>query len=43
MQPAPGAACVFRQPPGAQYRHDGELLATGVKYLLRTDVMYELR
>eukprot|EP00854_Cymbomonas_tetramitiformis_P016567 gene16567-19678_t len=41
--PARGRCCVFRQPPGAQYLHDGELLASGVKYLFRTDVMYRLK
>jgi len=40
--PEPGAALVFRQPPGQYYLHDGERLGSDVKYLLRTDVMYEL-
>ena len=38
--PRAGRACVFRQPPDASYMHDGEELSGGVKYLLRTDVMY---
>lgn len=37
---APGMCCVFRQPPGARYLHDGEEVTSGVKYLFRTDVMY---
>lgn len=40
VTPARGRCCVFRQPPGARYLHDGEMLASGVKYLFRTDVMY---
>jgi len=40
--PEPGAALVFRQPPGQHYLHDGERLGSDLKYLLRTDVMYEL-
>ena len=39
--PRAGDALVFRQPPGADYMHDGEELRSGVKYLLRSDVMYE--
>ena len=41
--PRQGAACVFRQPPERHYLHDGERLRSGVKYLLRTDVMYRRR
>jgi len=40
--PEPGAALVFRQPPGQYYLHDGERLGSDLKYLLRTDVMYKL-
>lgn len=38
--PETGMALIFRQPPGAHYHHDGELLTRGNKYLFRTDVMY---
>jgi hypothetical protein len=37
---APGLCCVFRQPPGATFYHDGEELGEGIKYLFRSDVMY---
>ena len=43
LTPRQGAACVFRQPPERRFVHDGERLRSGVKYLLRTDVMYRLR
>ena len=43
VQPTPGLACMFRQPPEQAYLHDGERLHTHVKYLLRTDVMYRRR
>ena len=33
-----GSAVVFRQ---ELVRHDGERLASGVKYLMRTDVVYK--
>lgn len=41
LSPSPGLAVIFRQPPEAQLLHDGEALRTGMKYLLRSDVMYE--
>jgi hypothetical protein len=40
VQPIAGMALVFRQPEEAEYWHDGELLRSGVKYLLRSDIMY---
>jgi hypothetical protein len=40
VRPKPGMALVFRQPPDRGLLHDGERVASGVKYLLRTDVMY---
>lgn len=40
VQPEPGLAVLFLQPPRAMLRHDGDELRSGVKYLLRTDVMY---
>jgi len=40
--PRAGEALIFRQPPAAQYYHDGEELRSGVKYLFRTDVMYRV-
>eukprot|EP01062_Namystynia_karyoxenos_P054596 TRINITY_DN4503_c0_g1_i1.p2 TRINITY_DN4503_c0_g1~~TRINITY_DN4503_c0_g1_i1.p2 ORF type:complete len:279 (+),score=88.96 TRINITY_DN4503_c0_g1_i1:84-839(+) len=43
VPPEPGVAVLFRQPPGANYLHDGEQLRSGIKYLLRTDVMYRQR
>ena len=30
--PQAGAVCVFRQPPGKQYLHDGEVVRSGYKY-----------
>jgi len=39
--PETGLCLVFRQPPGKEYYHDGELLQSGVKYLFRSDVMYQ--
>ena len=41
VRPESGLAVVFQQPPAAELLHDGERLRGGVKYLLRTDVMYE--
>ena len=35
-----GLALVFRQPPTARLLHDGQRVEEGVKYLLRTDIMY---
>jgi prolyl 4-hydroxylase len=40
VTPITGSALIFRQPPTANYRHDGEMVKDGYKYLLRTDVMY---
>ena len=40
VAPEAGLAAVFRQPPEELLYHDGEELRRGVKYLLRTDVMY---
>jgi len=40
VQPEAGLAICFRQPPGAELLHDGEELRGGVKYLLRSDVIY---
>ena len=41
VQPEAGLGVVFRQPPGAELLHDGELLTGGTKYLFRSDVMYQ--
>jgi len=38
----PGLALIFNQYPDQLY-HDGEELADGVKYIMRTDIMYRLR
>lgn len=40
LQPEAGTACLFQHGPGQALLHDGERLRGGVKYLLRTDVMY---
>jgi prolyl 4-hydroxylase len=40
VQPRVGEALVFRQPPHSCYSHDGEEVSSGLKYLLRSDVMY---
>jgi len=40
VHPEPGMALIFRQPPDQNLTHDGELVRGGLKYLLRTDVMY---
>lgn len=40
VTPVTGMALIFRQPPGQNYQHDGERVLSGLKYLLRTDVMY---
>eukprot|EP00854_Cymbomonas_tetramitiformis_P010350 gene10350-12239_t len=41
LKPETGTASFFRQTPGARILHDGEEVVSGVKYLLRTDVMYK--
>mmetsp|Transcript_14877 Transcript_14877/g.15594 ORF Transcript_14877/g.15594 Transcript_14877/m.15594 type:complete len:277 (+) Transcript_14877:52-882(+) len=38
--PSAGRCVIFRQPNAADYLHDGEEVTEGIKYLLRTDVMY---
>ena len=43
VAPVAGRAVAFRQPPAVKLYHDGERLGSGVKYLLRTDVMYRRR
>ena len=43
VSPEAGLAVVFRQPPGERLLHDGERLASGLKYLFRSDVMYRRR
>eukprot|EP00756_Hemistasia_phaeocysticola_P035592 Hpha_TRINITY_DN16595_c0_g2::TRINITY_DN16595_c0_g2_i1::g.132686::m.132686 len=40
LQPEAGTACLFQHGPGQELLHDGERLRGGVKYLLRSDVMY---
>lgn len=40
IRPQPGLCLLFRQPPGAQYYHDGEEVVSGQKYLFRSDVVY---
>lgn len=40
VQPEVGVAVLFLQPPQDYVLHDGEELTGGVKYLLRSDVMY---
>lgn len=40
VTPCPGMCLLFRQPPFASYRHDGEEVTAGFKYLLRSDAMY---
>jgi prolyl 4-hydroxylase len=41
--PYPGTCLLFRQPPFAAYRHDGEEVTAGFKYLLRSDAMYRVK
>jgi hypothetical protein len=41
--PKVGRCLLFRQPPGQSYWHEGEVLGSGRKYLLRSDVMYRKR
>ena len=43
VRPTSGLCVVFRQPPSATLRHDGEEVRAGVKYLFRSDVMYARR
>mmetsp|Transcript_55124 Transcript_55124/g.102069 ORF Transcript_55124/g.102069 Transcript_55124/m.102069 type:complete len:268 (+) Transcript_55124:57-860(+) len=43
VEPQAGRCLLFRQPPGEKYFHDGEALASGTKYLFRSDVMYARR
>lgn len=38
-----GSAVIFRQLPFREYLHDGARVESGYKYLMRTDVMYELQ
>jgi len=40
VEPEAGMALVFRQPPTERLLHDGAEVTSGVKYLLRTDAMY---
>lgn len=40
VQPRRGLCLLFRQTPGKAYIHDGERVRSGLKYLLRSDVMY---
>mmetsp|Transcript_57075 Transcript_57075/g.144889 ORF Transcript_57075/g.144889 Transcript_57075/m.144889 type:complete len:465 (-) Transcript_57075:234-1628(-) len=41
VDPEAGTCLLFRQPPGHSYVHDGEEVRSGLKYLLRSDVMYQ--
>jgi prolyl 4-hydroxylase len=41
VTPETGLGLIFRQPPGARYVHEGEAVTSGLKYLIRTDVMYK--
>lgn len=43
VKPKTGLCLLFRQPPGQCYYHDGERLGSGLKYLFRSDVMYQRR
>jgi len=40
VTPVSGLCLLFRQPPGAYLVHDGEMVKSGTKYLLRTDLLY---
>jgi len=40
VKPQTGLCLLFRQPHGQSYLHDGEKVGSGLKYLLRSDVMY---
>ena len=42
IQPETGTSLLFRQLHSIEHWHDGEKVTKGIKYLLRTDVMYEL-
>lgn len=42
IQPLTGLCVLFRQPSSAEYLHDGEKVLSGIKYLLRSDVMYQM-
>mmetsp|Transcript_115918 Transcript_115918/g.322774 ORF Transcript_115918/g.322774 Transcript_115918/m.322774 type:complete len:460 (+) Transcript_115918:66-1445(+) len=41
VAPKAGLCLLFRQPPDHHYDHDGEEVGSGIKYLLRSDVMYQ--
>jgi aromatic ring-cleaving dioxygenase len=41
IKPKPGRCLLFRQPPEKQILHDGEALGSGIKYLFRSDIVYE--
>lgn len=43
VAPKAGLCLLFRQPPGQCYYHDGERLASGLKYLFRSDIMYRMQ
>jgi len=40
VTPKTGLCLLFRQPTGQHYVHDGEEVSSGLKYLLRSDIMY---
>ena len=40
--PKTGLCLLFRQPPAQHYLHEGKRVEGGLKYLLRSDVMYRL-
>mmetsp|Transcript_5180 Transcript_5180/g.8384 ORF Transcript_5180/g.8384 Transcript_5180/m.8384 type:complete len:276 (-) Transcript_5180:152-979(-) len=41
VSPQTGLCVIFRQPPSQRYSHEGIVVRSGVKYLFRSDVMYE--